>query len=108
MSETANYGTRYFCVKVPFEISGDGEIYLYADRVELRDGALIFWGKYYPSEFRDGRAYVDYDKKDGDEMALLILNKECWKAYYAASCLDGAAVAVEHWRGEVCSQGGAK
>ena len=24
-----------------------------------------------------------------------------WTAYYAASCLDGSAVAVQHWAGEV-------
>ena len=32
---------------------------------------------------------------------VLALAAGKWTAYYAASCLDGSAVAVQHWAGEV-------
>lgn len=106
MSETSNYGRKYFCVKVPVDISRDGEIYLHADRVELRDGALIFRGRYYQNKLNEelGMFHPDYEDKTSEEMPLLILNRDSWRVYYAASCLDGAAVAVEHWRGEICER----
>lgn len=105
MSESNNYGKKYFCIKVPSDISVDGEIYLHADRVEVRDGTLIFWGKYYPDKCDKAMGrFPDYENQTSDEMPLLILNKNCWEVYYAASCLDGHAVAVEHWRGEICSR----
>lgn len=41
---TTNYGRYYWCVKVPSNISEDGEIYLYADKVEITpNGDLILW-----------------------------------------------------------------
>ena len=99
MTEPSNYGRRYWCIKVPESISKDGEIYLHADRVELRDGALIFLGKFYPSA-KDG--CVDYENpQDKEEKTVLILNKGQWLVCYAASVLDGSAVAVERWKGEV-------
>jgi hypothetical protein len=99
VTEPNNYGKYYWCIKVPESISEDGEIYLNADRVELRDGALIFSGKFYPSA-RDG--YPDYENpKDNEEKTLLILNKEQWLVCYAASVIDGSAIAVQYWKGEV-------
>jgi hypothetical protein len=99
MTEPSNYGKYYWCIKVPESISGDGEIYLHADKVEFRDGALIFSGKFYQSM---GDGNPDYEKpRDMEEKTLLILNKEQWLICYAASVVDGSAVAVVHWKGEV-------
>lgn len=77
----ARYGRFYWCVKS--DLSPEGEIYLHADRVEfLPSGAVVFhcdqWG--YPNmAFAAGQ----------------------WTAVYAASVIDGHAVAVEIWKGEV-------
>lgn len=80
------YGQRYWCVKVATEVSSSGEIYLLGDRVELQDGALII---------------LSPDRGDGYRLTNLVLAPGQWRAVYAASHLDGAAVAVEHWDGEL-------
>lgn len=58
------------------------EIYVNADEARVSDGgALTFVGdKGYP---------------------VLVIAAGRWLAVYAASCVDGAAVAVAHWAGEV-------
>ncbi len=41
--ETHKYGSFYWCVKVQQDISPNGEIYLYADKVEITShGDLVF------------------------------------------------------------------
>jgi hypothetical protein len=79
---TDHYGKYYWCVKVKKTISKDGEIYIMADNVVVNnDGSVSFIGK--------------------DVYPNLILPAGSWLAVYAASLLDGSAVAVEHWAGEV-------
>lgn len=78
-----DYGDRYWCVKTP--LSEDGDVYVHADNVCLTDrGDLLF----------------QHVRGDVVETTIAFASGE-WRAYYAASCLDGAAVAVEHWKGEV-------
>jgi hypothetical protein len=85
---TNRYGKSYWCVKVPRNISSSGEIYLYADKVELTpDGSLIFL-----------RCPEDSDKEPSPNLALAAGS---WIVMFAASVIDGSAVAVEHWEGEV-------
>jgi len=79
------YGSCLFCVKVAESLSPDGEICAYADRVALRGGALLLQ--------RIG--------DDGEEQTTLAVAAGLWRAFFAASCIDGAAVAVESWTGEV-------
>lgn len=80
----AKYGGYYWCIKS--DQSGSGEIYAHADRVEVTAGGdLVLWRE------RDGRA----------PETNLALARGQWSAVYAASCIDGSAVAVEHWQGEV-------
>jgi len=98
MTEPSNYGKRYWCIKVPESVSKDREIYLYADRVEFRDGALIFWGSFYPSKNDN---YPDYEDPEGGEQLRLIFNKDQWLVCYTASLLDDSAVAVTKWKGEI-------
>jgi hypothetical protein len=78
------YGQYYWCVKTP--LSGSGEIYVHADEARiLPDGTLSL------NRMDDGVVkYVNLAIAPGQ-----------WTALYAASVLDGAAVAVEHWEGEV-------
>ena len=87
MTECANYGKYYWCAKVPKAISSAGEIYVMADTVNITTtGDIIFMG---------------HGADKGHVFPVLMLAAGKWNAVYAASCIDGAAVAVEHWRGEV-------
>lgn len=103
-----NYGNYYFCIKVSEEVSKDGEIYVHADRIEFRDGALLFWGRTYPDKSLDEKdptnRWSDYDNPDSEEELNLILNKDQWKICFRASVLDGAALAVQYWSGEVAER----
>lgn len=93
--EAVSCGRLYWCVKTP--LSKDRQVFLYADRVELREGALIFWGRFYPSKGEDG--LPDYDNPEGEERIWFVFNKDKWKACYIAD--EGQCpVAVEHWKGE--------
>lgn len=95
MSEAREYGRLYWCVKVPKEISKSGEIYLFADDVRVReDGSLEFEHRWETKDLTP-RSFVRPN---------LILAPGQWIAVYAASCLDGHAVAVVHWKGEVESE----
>ena len=89
MSEPEDYGRFYWCAKVTKDIAADGEIYVYADGVCTRaDGAVEFTREQAP----EGKSHTE---------TLLVLAAGQWVAVYPASVLDGSAVAVEHWTGEV-------
>jgi hypothetical protein len=80
MSDTTRYGKHYWCVKS--DESKNGEIYVMADTVTVTPtGDLVCVGK--------------------DGLPMLALAAGHWRAFFAASLIDGAAVAVEHWLGEV-------
>ncbi len=95
MSDARDYGSRYWCAKVPKELSKSGEIYVFADEVHIDpSGAVLFV------------SYAQVRNSDGDllttkALPYLVLPPGQWYAVFAASCLDGHAVAVEHWKGEV-------
>ncbi len=73
------YGDFYWCVKTP--LSENGEVYVHADRIEYFQGVLILVGHH--------------------DVPVLSFAAGQWLACFAASVLDGAAVAVAHWKGEV-------
>jgi hypothetical protein len=76
MSETSRYGNLYWGVKSI--LSDDGEIYLHAESVIVaQDGSLVFMGN--KGQFN------------------LALAPGQWTAVFAASVMDGSAVAVDHW-----------
>jgi hypothetical protein len=79
-------GAFYWCVKVPKTVSKDGDIYLQADEVRV-DSAGALW------LLRMG--------EDGSEKINLLLAAGSWQAIYAASVIDGHAVFVERWEGEL-------
>jgi hypothetical protein len=83
----SDYGSFYFCVKT--DLSENGEIYVMADEVQfIPSGGVLFIGR-----------HCDGDEKD--DRTNLALAPGHWTAVYAASCFDGHAVAVEHWKGEI-------
>lgn len=90
---TARYGNNYFCAKVKNTLSPKGEIYVMADRVEVTAGGdLVFWGSFH------GRYS---DERVEPKTVNLAVAKGDWHAVFAASLMDGHAVAVEHWDREV-------
>jgi len=83
MSNCNHSGQYYWCVKT--DLSEDGEIYVHADEVEITpNGALVFL-----------RVYGDSDSQN------LGIARGHWKSFHAADVMDGGAVAVEYWKGEV-------
>lgn len=90
MTGTARYGRKYWCIKTAE--SEDGEIYVCADRMVVHpDGSLIAYGSF------------QADSKDPPqpEIVNLAIAAGRWTSVFAASLIDGAAIAVEHWKGEV-------
>lgn len=80
--EPSEYGDFYWCVKVIEEVSPSREIYVHAQETKvLPDGSLCMMGK--------------------KERPVLMIASGKWTACYAASVMDGAAIAVQHWHGEV-------
>jgi hypothetical protein len=83
-----DYGTLYWCVKVSHSLAKSGEIFLHADRAEVTpNGDLIFWSS--------------TNEKRKEAFQNLSLASGSWVAFFAASIMDGAAVAVAHWDGEI-------
>lgn len=79
---TTKYGNYYWCVKT--SLSGNGEIFLMADRAEIKpDGSLSFW----TVRTGDKSSFINFAFAHGN-----------WTAFYAASLIDGGAVSVEHWQ----------
>lgn len=82
MSDTTQYGAYYWCVQVKPELSNNGRIYVMADdAITHTDGSL---------------ALIRH-KPDGTKHTNLLIPSGSWLAVYAASMLDGRAVAVDSW-----------
>lgn len=100
MTGPENYGQLYWCVGLE-----DGtEVYLHADDVEVKEGALIFSGDFYlnaQDEMAMSAGYPDYRKPSGNAYAKLGFAPNAWRFFYAASVLDGSAVAVNRWPGQI-------
>jgi len=85
-------GNLYFCVKVPIWVCKKGEIYIWADEWDMVNGHLIFY------LLQDGEPKNMVRPKRALNMAFA---PGQWNTVFAASVLDGNAIAVEHWEGEV-------
>lgn len=84
----SDYGRFYWCVKS--ELSESGEIYVMADEVRFTPtGGVLFLGHHVNDTAQDPHT------------TNLALAPGQWSAIYAASCWDGSAIAVEHWKGEI-------
>ena len=79
------HGQYYWCVKKL--LSEDGEIYVNADDARiLPDGSLVL---------------VRHKEDGGDRCVNLALAPAQRTCVFMASLLDGSAVAVDHWKGEI-------
>ncbi|WP_298827053.1 hypothetical protein [uncultured Piscinibacter sp.] len=80
MSTASDYGTHYWCA------TGDSDsVRVYADRMEVTSsGALVAWGGY-----RKEGGHVEREQQ------LWGAAPGQWRAFFAASLLDGRAVAIE-------------
>ena len=77
-------GQRYWCIKTNLS-KETGEIYAWADEVGIDHGGCL----------------TLLHHRNGETMVNLVLASGSWQCVYAASILDGSAVAVETWPGEV-------
>lgn len=68
--------SKYWGVRVNEAISYK-DIMLTADTVEIMDGNLVF--------------------KREDGLIVFCVSNTDWLCFYAASCIDGNPVCVEHW-----------
>jgi hypothetical protein len=109
MQNADQYGRRYWCVKSP--LSQDGEIYLHADFVEVsNNGDLQLVQKRKLPEVRRsrrGRSTQPEDDGNYDDdddigyVVMLAIAAGNWTCVFAASVIDGHAVAADHWKGEI-------
>lgn len=70
----------YWGIKVKKELSDTGEIFLHAETFNVENGDLLFVNE--------------------DLQIIFSISKGNWLCVFAASCLDGHAVGVEHWNKE--------
>jgi hypothetical protein len=86
-----SYGSLYYCIKT--DLSEDGEIYIMGDTIEINShGDLIIHGS----------------SKSGSDKFLFAAASGHWSSIFAASVIDGSAIAVEYWKGEVIPRDGRK
>ena len=78
---------------VPTPDEGSFELHLGMLYHESRDD--------HPRQVNIGGYLTEYGATPATPLTVLALAAGKWTAYYAASCLDGSAVAVQHWAGEV-------
>src|SRR5215475_3741863 len=92
---TSQYGQYYWCVKC--KLSKSGEIYLHADQVSINEhGDAVFLRTSQWDHQTD-----TYPPREGPPLPMLVIAAGQWTAVFAASVIDGHAVAVEPWEGEV-------
>lgn len=85
---TSKYGNFYWCIKTIEALSPNKEIYVMADRIDVTPtGDLLCVGH--------------SAKEDRAPVTVLAIARGQWTAFYAASVMDGSAIAVDHWKGEV-------
>lgn len=83
--DRSRYGASRWALGLP-----DGrEAYVYADRIEITDGVIVFWRDTIP-------AAEDGERVPANAQAMLALAPGTWVHVYAASVLDGSPVIVEY------------
>lgn len=82
-----DYGDKYWCIIVDPSLVSKGatpEIFVFADEFVVVEGSLRF-----------------VRMKNQSYEPVLSIAPGLWKCVYAASVIDGHAVAVEHWAGQI-------
>jgi hypothetical protein len=92
MSSPSQYGRFYFCIGLT-----DGkkktEVYVYADEVKVEpSGALV--------ALQRGNSEIPGVAGESPTINVAFAPGQ-WTYVYGASVIDGAAVAVEHWPGQI-------
>lgn len=82
-SNATRYGQYYWCIVLDDEDST--EIYAHADEITYDDGNVTLW----------------HHTEEGPATPTISIAKGHWKYTFAASCMDGHAVAAEHWKGQI-------
>ena len=82
MSNSDSYGKYYWCVRV----NDKEEVYAFADIVNNVNGTLFLLSEEKDEATKETKVTVNLAFAPGH-----------WQTIYAASVLDGGAVAVEHW-----------
>jgi len=78
----------YWCVAMTKEDNKIEEIYLYADSLDLTNGNIMF-----------------FQLKEDMNIPIFCIPNGNWEYFYAASCIDGRPVHVEHWDSKNISYG---
>ncbi len=86
--ESRRYGEFYWCVALADEPTT--EVYLHADAVEVTASGSLLCKRW---------ARVNDDERIEQVMVAFAAGE--WRFFYAASVLDGAAVSVAHWPGQI-------
>jgi DNA-directed RNA polymerase subunit RPC12/RpoP len=86
------YGSKWWCIKVPRTVSDDGEIFAFADSVHVLNGTLALMQGGIEA---DSLPHVTFALAPGQ-----------WNAVYAASMFDESPVCVERWAGEIADPRG--
>ncbi|MCX4232820.1 hypothetical protein [Streptomyces ortus] len=81
--DARSYGQYYWCIMLADK--DQTEVYAHGDEVTLDDGVLVLW----------------QHKDDKPSQQTLAFAPGQWASFYAASVLDGHAVSVEHWPGQI-------
>ena len=90
-ADASRHGRNYYCVS----LYDDREVYLFADEVLFHEnGDLIFKGR--PAA-EEGEAPTP----DAAPQVLMAFAPSQWSFVYAASVVDGTAIAVAHWPEQV-------
>ncbi|KOV66567.1 hypothetical protein ADL00_17260 [Streptomyces sp. AS58] len=79
MIERGQYGNWYYGIRL--DDGNETEVNVHGDELEFKDGSLIVWRI----------------KDDGTRLVNVAFAPGQWAYLFAASLLDGHAVAVEHW-----------
>jgi hypothetical protein len=91
-ADASTYGRYYWCIGLIGETAT--EVYVHADEVSIDQvGTLICEGR--------GRRGPGEQPPDDQSQLMLAFPSGHWSFVYAASVMDGHAVAVEHWPGQV-------
>ncbi|MES5821907.1 hypothetical protein [Streptomyces sp. RG80] len=79
MIQSGQYGNWYYGIRLAD--MNNTEVNVHGDEVEFKDGSLIVWRI----------------KDDGTRFVNVAFAPGVWACLFAASLLDGHAVAVEYW-----------
>lgn len=85
--DAEDWGSMYYCVKVPKSLCTSEEIYVYADNIQVGESGDLNFLSY-------------FDDGEQEEISLTIPNGK-WNAVYLANKKHGTPMSVHRWTGEM-------